>query len=335
MKNSWKLILFAHLSYIPVFSMADEPEPARADADREVEILTPEIAGEWLHVFNPNDAREEHKGKWYCNDHSIVQDANGHWHAYGIIGFRPAKPWDEEKRFFHASSPSLLEGGQWKDHGYVFSVKPGKEAVVWAPHVLHIEDTLWMFYNAGNMQEHARKYASWGTMRIARSPETDGHQWKRDKLNPLFSDPGHARDSFVCNIDKVWHWYYTCTVNEVDLRSAVKVRTSPDLKHWSGPRVVHIQAKGGHWGGNAESPQVISIDGIYYLFVTLAMEGYDKTNVYWSKDPHSFPRKQFVTELEAHAPELIRVNDGQWFITTCGWDKSGLYLAPLNWTAKK
>lgn len=292
----------------------------------------PQISGDWIHIFDPNEVREEFQGDWYCNDHTLVRDANGRWHAYGIIGHRPANPWEGEKHFFHASSPNLLEDGRWEDHGYALSVEPGKEAVLWAPHAVHIGDRLWLFYNAGNLQEHARNYASWGTLHIARSDEADGHNWERDENNPIFSDPGHARDAFVCKIGDLWHWYYTCTVNEIDLTSAVAVRTSPDLVHWSAACIVHTQEVGGYWGGNCESPQVIYKDGLYYLFVTLAMVGYDKTHVYCSQDPLHFPEEQFVAELETHAPEVILDTDGRWYITTCGWGKNGVYLAPLEWS---
>lgn len=303
----------------------------RGAADSGLGIQVPRIVGDWVHFFDPNTARGEHKGEWYCNDHTLVRDATGRWHAYGIIWHGEPKPWQNEKQFFHASSPTLWGGGPWADHGYAMQAVPGREAVIWAPHALRIDGRLWMFYNAGNMHKNAERWASWGTMHIARSGEADGFAWERDGLNPIFSDPGHARDSFVTRFGETWHWYFTRTVNEVDLRSAVGVRTSPDLKHWSGATIAHVQGEGGHWAGNAESPQVIMRDGVYYLFVTLAMEAYDKTHVYWSRDPLHFPREQLVTELKVHAPEVIEDADGQWYITNCGWDREGLYMARLTW----
>lgn len=292
---------------------------------------TPKITCDWIHIFDPNKSRHEFKGDWYCNDHTLVQDGDGRWHAYGIIGHRPANPWDGEKQLFHASAATLLDPSSWEDHGYAMSAAPGVEAVLWAPHVLHIEDRLWMFYNAGNLQKEARNYASWGTLHVARSEANDGHRWVRDKLNPLFGDPGHARDSFVAKFGDKYCWYYTRTVSETNLESAVAVRTSPDLVHWSGPQIVHTEVEGGHWGGNCESPQVIYRDGLYYLFVTAAMEEYDKTLVYWSSDPFNFPRSQLVTELETHAPEVVEGEDGRFYITTCGWGKNGVYIAELDW----
>lgn len=307
----------------------------RVASSEEPRPLIPRIAGDWAHFFDPNLARDEHKGEWYCNDHTLVQDANGLWHAYGIIWHGPPNPWKNLKQFFHATSRSLVGGEMWEDHGYAMRNIPGQEAVIWAPHARMIDDQLWMFYNAGNMRKDAEKWASWGTMHIARSDGGDGFDWQRDAMNPIFSDPGHARDSFVANFDGVWHWYYTRTVNEVNLRSAVGVRTSPDLEHWSGARLVWQHAPGAHWAGNSESPHVIHIDGVYYLFVTLAVEGYDKTHVYWSTDPLEFPKEQFLTRLDLHAPEVIQDSDGAWHITNCGWDKNGLYIAPLVWEQNK
>lgn len=59
------------------------------------------------------------------------------------------------------------------------------------------------------------------------------------------------------------------------------IRTGPDLLHWSGPKIVHVQPYKVDWGGDAESPFVIHKEG--------------------------------------------------WFISNTGWDKKGLYLAPLKW----
>lgn len=308
-------------------------QPARGEQDSPASYEVPRIAGDWVHVFDPNTARTEHKGEWYCNDHTIVRDANGVWHAYGIIGYRPASPWKKEKQFFHATSTSLTDPSAWKDHGYAMTAEAGKEAVIWAPHSRLIDGHIWMFYNVGNLQPTAEKYASWGGMCIARSRGDDGFTWERDSLNPLFADHGHARDSFVARFGDLYYWYYTRTATEVDLRSAVAVRTSPDLVHWSGPRVVLHGKPGGHWAGNCESPQVIQRGSLYYLFVTAAMEGYDKTVVYWSHDPLSFPKSQLITQLDCHAPEVFEDQAGDWYLSDCGWSKAGLYLAKLEWEA--
>ena len=46
-----------------------------------------------------------------------------------------------------------------------------------------------------NLQEDAPNYASWGQLCVAESE--DMFNWKRHPFNPIFSDSGHARDSYV------------------------------------------------------------------------------------------------------------------------------------------
>jgi hypothetical protein len=186
-----------------------------------------------------------------------------------------------------------------------------------------------MFYNIGNMQEHAPTYASWG--QLCRADSKNMFDWERHAFNPLFSDPGHARDSYIIKYDDQYYFYYTRTYSEIDLRSCVAVRTSPDLKHWSGPKIVHIQPYEVDWGGDAESPFVVEKNGLFYLFICRAMTEYNQTHVYWSEDPMNYPIENFVCELPTHASEIIKVSENQWFISNTGWDKKGLFIAELKW----
>ncbi|MBI9061500.1 MAG: family 43 glycosylhydrolase [Marinilabiliaceae bacterium] len=291
-------------------------------------VQVPEIVGEWQHIYNPNDTRSDIDTTWYTNDHCFAKGPNGDWHAYGIIGHRPINPWTGENKLFHISAKSFTQK-KWDDHDYALKVKPGVERVLWAPHVFEEKGKSYMFYNIGNMQKDAPRYASWGQLCMAESG--DMFEWKRHEFNPLFSDPGHARDSYILKDKGIYYFYYTRTFNEVDLRSCVAVRTSPDLKHWSGPKIVHTQAYECDHGGDGESPFVVKKDGLYYLFVCRAMTDYNQTHVYWSNDPMNFPVENFVCELPTHASEVIKVSDDEWYISNTGWDKKGLYVAPLKW----
>lgn len=288
----------------------------------------PTVASEWKHIFNPNNTRSDIDTTWYTNDHGFIKGADGKWHAYGIIGHKPINPWTGEDKFFHISSDQLFSD-QWEDHDYALKAKKGVERVLWAPHLFKEGNEYVMFYNAGNLQENAPTYASWGTLHKAASK--DMFTWERHAFNPLFSDPGHARDSYVMEHNGTYYYYYTRTFSEVDLRSCVAVRTGPDLDHWSGPKIVHIQPFEVYWGGDAESPTVIYKDGLFYLFVCLAMTEYNLTHVYWSEDPLDFPKENLVTALKTHAAEVIDAGDQGWFISDTGWDKKGLYLAKLEW----
>ena len=65
---------------------------------------------------------------------------------------------------------------------------------------------------------------SWG--QLCRADSQDMFNWKRHERNPLFSDPGHARDAFILKHKGLYYFYYRRTFNEVDLRSCVAVRNS-------------------------------------------------------------------------------------------------------------
>ena len=157
----------------------------------------PEIAGPFVHIFNPNDTRSAEDTTWYTNDHCFAKGNDGTWHAYGIIGHHPIDSWTGETRFFHITASSLTQP-KWEDHGYAMTAKKGVERVLWAPYIIKDDSIYYMFYNIGNMQKDAPDYSSWGQLCMATS--TDLNNWKRYELNPLFSDPGHARDSYIMKI---------------------------------------------------------------------------------------------------------------------------------------
>ncbi len=293
---------------------------------RKYEI--PYINGAFQHIFNPNESRSQEDTTWYTNDHCFVKDNAGTWHAYGIIGHKPIDPWKGENRFFQITAKSITQR-KWVDNGDAMKVQEGIERVLWAPHIVKDRKTYYVFYNTGNMQKDAPATPSWGQLRMAKS--TDLKNWERFELNPLFSDPGHARDSFVMKYKNKYYYYYTRLYNEVDQRSVIALRTGPDLFHWSGPKIVHLQPQKVNWGEDAESPFIIFRKGIFYLFVCRARTKYNQTDVYWSEDPENFPRTQFACTLPLHAAEVIYDRQEGYFISNTGWDKKGVYLASLSW----
>ncbi|MGV8093050.1 MAG: hypothetical protein AB2L24_14425 [Mangrovibacterium sp.] len=119
---------------------------------QDVNFQVPELAGEFIHIFDPNDKHSDEDTTWYTNDHCFIKDKDGTWHAYGIIGHKPIDPWKGETRFFHISARSVTQN-KWDEHNYVLTAKPGVERVLWAPHVIEDEGLFYMFYNIGNMQE--------------------------------------------------------------------------------------------------------------------------------------------------------------------------------------
>jgi hypothetical protein len=97
------------------------------------------------------------------------------------------------------------------------------------------------------------------------------------------------------------------------------------------------------WGAT-ESPYVVAINDIYYLFVTYTncrTDNYHNTLVFTSDNPTDFGNYDgsdaaVHAQLFAHAPEIIY--DGErWHITTCGWRnrqtpiEGGVGIAELTW----
>ncbi|HEX6245287.1 MAG TPA: hypothetical protein VFZ61_30405, partial [Polyangiales bacterium] len=59
-------------------------------------------------------------------------------------------------------------------------------------------------------------------------------------------------------------------------------------------------------------------------------EDYVSTTVYFSVDPLAFQDPP-ITQIEAHAPEVVRDLDGSEYITHAGWGQGGVFIAPLRW----
>lgn len=300
---------------------------------------TPQISGEWKHIFDPNKTLYQdritwrNRNKWYTNDHCVVKGTDGRWHGYGIIGYKVCKlafAWIIEQNLFHISSKSLYSEN-WEEHSYALTADRAQgERFAWAPHVIWWQNQFIMLYAVGDLRKWSAILPSYGKIHMATSP--DGFNWARDTRNPVIIAHGYARDPYILFTKGEFYVYYTCNYNEIDYTSSIAVRRSKDLQYWTGPTIVHRQPKPSMWfAGDTESPYVIEYDGLYYLFTCTALKKYNCTKVYWSIDPEHFPNEHFVCELPTHASEILHDPELGWFITNTGWDKKGLFIAPLKW----
>ena len=300
---------------------------------------TPIITGPWTHIYDPCETyfiertTKLNRNNWYTNDHCFVKDPDGTWHAYGIIGYRVlgmAFSWITEKNLFHITSDSLL--GEWKEHDYALSAKREKgEQYTWAPHVIMDKDgMMYMFYAAGNLRPFSIVAGIHGRIQLAMSG--NGFDWHLSDRNPVFSGPGNARDPMIFEHNGEYYAYYTSSYDEEDKQSCVSIRKSPDLIHWSGPKICFIYpGRKSKWAGNSESPFVVKYEDLFYLFVCHASRKYNLTSVYWSENLERFPSEQKVCDLETHASEIIYDEKEGWYISNTGWDKEGLFISPLEW----
>jgi beta-fructofuranosidase len=272
-------------------------------------------AGNFTYIYDPSVGEQE---KWYINDHTFIKDTNGTWHLFGITHQEPADP-VHEILFAHATAPHL--SGPWIKQPFALKVNFSYfgEVHLWAPHVIHVNQTYYMFYNGGDA-DHT-KYA------ISLATSKDLYNWTRLPSGPLFRDGFDARDPMVTKINNTWYLFYCATNPPQSGNHVIAYRTSNDLIHWSERQIAFTDPSKGTFGGPTESPFVVFNNGWWYLF-TGPRNDYRKTDVFRSQTPTNFPLNQQVGQIHSHAAEVI--NDGEkWWISHCGWGQGGVYLAPL------
>lgn len=276
-------------------------------------------AGDFVRIYDPSVGESK---PWYINDHTFVRDsATGTWHLFGITHAEPADP-ENEIQFAHATAPTIR--GPWTKQPPALTVDRGYgETHLWAPHVIQVGDTYYMFYNGGGGT----------TQQINLATSKDLFHWTRRAAGPLFWDGIAGRDPMVMRIGSQWVMYYTANANPTAASNhLVAYRTSTDLTTWSERKIAYTDPVVGTGGGPTESPFVVQRDGWYYLFSCCRVD-YTSTQVIRSRDPFHFDVRDQVGHIPAHAAEIVQ-DGAQTWVSAAGWGQGGVYLAPLSWTAK-
>ncbi len=235
----------------------------------------------------------------------------------GITHPEPADP-HHEVLFAHATAPHL--SGPWIRQDYALRADNNYfgENHLWAPHVIQVNETYYMFYNGGGPDQ--TKYA------ISLATSKDLYNWTRLPSGPLFRDGFEARDPMVIKVENLWHLFYCATYEN---NNVVAYRTSNDLIHWSEKHIAFTDTRKPTKHCPTESPFVVHENGSWYLFTGPRDDDYRKTGVFRSQNPTSFTISQQIGEIHSHAAEVI--NDGEkYWISHCGWGQGGVYLAPLS-----
>ena len=292
---------------------------AGASAAQCAAPLTP-VIGAFKNIYDPSAGEPF---PWYINDHTVVQGADGSWHMFGITHLEPANP-DNETELAHATSPTLA-APNWQKRPSALRVDAARgETVLWAPYVMSHDGTYYMFFCGGGTDRTR--------FQIELATSTDLAQWTREP-EPLFADGWAARDPFVLKVGDRWVLYYTATSQPNGGAHVVAYRTSDDLRHWSERQIAYTDRETGTDAGATESPFVVKRGDDYYLFIG-PRDRYNATTVLHSRDPLHFVDPQ-LTELPAHAAEVVVDSDGQEYLTRAGWGERGLWLAPLKWTESR
>ena len=275
-------------------------------------------AGKFTEILDPKAGEQE---PWCINDHTFVLGPDRTWHVFGITHILPVDFFrDPGKNLLHATSKELTLS-PWHKEAFAVTADWNKygEWLFWAPHVIRHDKRYYMFVCVGNNQGHQYK--------IHLLTSADLWHWERSPANPLLIDGFDARDPMVLRTGKEWILYYTGTSKPEGGSHVVFCVSSKDLLHWQDRKLVFTHPRTGTFGGPTESPFVVRRGESYYLF---ACDG-GTINVYLSKNPFHWDIKDQVGTIYAHASEVVRDRDGQWYISHAGWERGGLSLAPLFW----
>ena len=283
----------------------------------------PYITSQWRELFRPKETGN------YINDHCVIKDNQGKYHLFGITSFLGGAP--NERYFAHGVGDSLNDAFEEREKAI------DRGTLAWAPCVIPKDDDFYMFY---------------GPSPTSLAVSFDMFEWYNYpvKLNGEIPMAAH-RDHFVLKLeDNKYIMYIVGTKNK---KSCVSLFESSNLLEWDFCGYALTSGDDAPlnppWGA-MESPFVVKMDELYYLFITYtdcSRENYHNTLVFASDDPYSFGEYNGekggampVAKLFAHAPEILKDENG-WHITTCGWNgyddipnPGAVSIADLEWREK-
>lgn len=298
-------------------------------------IPYPKTDGGYLKIYTPQgdiyrgpDTKSFENGKfypeWLANDFSIMKDGN-EWHMIGISHPKPsdfngaydsgADVHEAEYQLFHAKAvgknfSELFRENSFSDCEKVLypSERPDEKPEIWAPHLMILDGKNTLAYSPG-------------VMRLAQSESFEN--WERRVLfegaNPF------ARDPYVYSENGTHYVIFTEGL-------ALKYRTTEDFVNFSDEKLLLGDKFA---GAQLESPFLLKKDGIYYLFVCV-WDGNngdydDRTFVYASETLAGLDRGAPITMLRAHAPEIVKDEDGTYYMLSVFYPENGVSAVKLKW----
>ena len=285
-------------------------------------MKTPVITSEYIHVYKPSadiftapDSACFKSGtvyeNWIPNDFTVIKAADDRVHMIGIThpappDLNPASIHDGEWQLFHAVADSVT--GSFTDAAKLLppQARPDEGFNIYAPHIISHGGVYHMFYGPGP---------------IRHAVSDNLYDWT--PTGALFMDHPSDRDPHILPYNGGFRMTY---VSEDKLLG----RYSDDLINWSESELVFTMPR----KGVPESPFIVPFGGLYYLFWCI----YDGTNgaydnrtfVYVSDTPERFEHSDYVTELKAHAPEIV-TDGGKMYIFSAEHPVRGISAAEIEW----
>lgn len=291
-------------------------------------IKVPVQKNQYVNIYSPKpdtfpgpSTSELQQGRlykqWVPNDHTFVKDKSGDWHIFGITHPLTSTKNIHQGEFmaFHAKgnlTDSVTENS-FTDLPKVLTpaTRKGERLELYAPFIIERENAYYMTYSPS-------------PMRLAVS--TNLNNWTTHGI--LFKDKKGARDPNVFFHAGKYHIIY-CTERNVALR------TSVDFKSWSTSKIIYTAKD-----FEPESPSIIIKDQGFYLFVcgwngvwdrkSVSGAYQHRTYVYYSESINEFNNKNFVTILNAHAPEIFKTGK-QWYVSSAEYPYRGISIDKLEW----
>ena len=289
----------------------------------ESPVLMPVVDGDWWQVAGNPDLGEYTTVEQEPVDFGVWQASDGTWQLWSCI--RNTACGGNTRLFYRWEGDSLTDT-DWRPVGIAMEAdttlgeQPGG---LQAPHVVKVGGTYYMYYG------------DW--VRICLATSSDGKTFTRymnaNGEPDLFTGPYfQTRDPMLLIDRDIQYLYYCGTLREHDI-GAVFCRTSTDFVTWSRPYLTSFGGIAGMTNWAAECPQVVKVEGSYYVFRTQYYGPGNVSTVYRSDDPLYFGSNDDsyrLGTLPVAAPEIVKDGD-QYYIAALNLNLDGIRIAKLKW----
>lgn len=302
-----------------------------------MKLLRPTIVTEYTNIYKPKGCiykdsnsslfmENNYYEDWIVNDHTFIKGDDG-WHIYGITHPRPHDFIDDynyntdtvhhsEFCLFHAFGEGAFKNSL-KNDSYIDEDKilypldrPDDDILSnFAPHAIKYNDIYHLIFSPSKI-------------RYATSTDLYNFNYK----GVLFDGHHSTRDPNIFIDDDNTIYMFYAVENKVCYRKSV------DMLIWSDEFLLQTNP---YKNGTSESPFMIKKNGIYYLFWCLwddTCGSYDnRTFVFACDSLDDFEGLSPLTILNAHAPEIIQDEEGDFYISSAYYPSNGINVAKLDW----